>query len=670
MKVVMTLLARDEADIIDAQLAFHLAAGVDFIVATDHESSDGTTEILERYAARGLLRLLRESGETLRQSTWVTHMARLAAREHGADWIINSDADEFWWPSGGNLKDILANVPPQFGVVTSFVRPFLPSVEEGNFAEEMTVRLSSSPPISDPTSPFRVNIRLLHRANADVVVGTGNTTVSAPRLVPLPGWSPVEVFHFPIRSFAQFERKYLAHYETVRDRPRGDHSRAWRAARAGRLRDLYARMCIDDEGLERGLREGFLQQDTRLRDALREVSRAPEGAPLVFPRRTVETQATFADERAALDEGEFVRVQRRLDRLQQRLSFSTAEPPRAVNEPTSRSSARGVMIVMTLVVRDEADILDSHLSYHLDAGVDFVIATDHRSADGTTDILKSYERSGVLRLIREDGEYAKQSAWQTRMARMAAAQYEAGWVINSDADEFWWPRGRSLKDALTEVPARFGIVRGLVRNFVPRRGGQGVFSERMTVRLGLPAPINDPATPFRPVVKAAHRAHPAVVVGEGGHQVSGLPWRMLESWYPLEVLHFPLRSKRQCARKYRKTWTGWERNLRGDLARARRSSEEGGDGVWERVALDEREIDRGLAEGWLVSDTRLRDAVRRLVGRDSAHGTLDVSLPTRAELDAHALESSVFEEAELVRYTRWSNDLEARVLSLERGMSP
>jgi hypothetical protein len=89
--------------------------------------------------------------------------------------------------------------------------------------------------------------------------------------------------------------------------------------------------------------------------------------------------------------------------------------------------------------------------------------------------------------------------------------------------------------------------------------------------------------------------------------------------------------------------------------------------VWERVALDEREIDRGLAEGWLVSDTRLRDAVRRLVGRDSAHGTLDVSLPTRAELDAHALESSVFEEAELVRYTRWSNDLEARVLSLERG---
>ena len=49
MKVVMTLLVRNEADIVDAQLAFHLNAGVDFVVATDNLSSDGTTEILRRY---------------------------------------------------------------------------------------------------------------------------------------------------------------------------------------------------------------------------------------------------------------------------------------------------------------------------------------------------------------------------------------------------------------------------------------------------------------------------------------------------------------------------------------------------------------------------------------------------------------------------------------------
>jgi len=69
MRLVMTLLARDEADIVDAQIAFHLHAGVDFVVATDNRSSDGTTEILERYERAGRLRLLQEPGDDMRQDT-------------------------------------------------------------------------------------------------------------------------------------------------------------------------------------------------------------------------------------------------------------------------------------------------------------------------------------------------------------------------------------------------------------------------------------------------------------------------------------------------------------------------------------------------------------------------------------------------------------------------
>jgi len=40
---------------------------------------------------------------------------------------------------------------------------------------------------------------------------------------------------------------------------------------------------------------------------------------------------------------------------------------------------------MTLAVRDEADVIEANIGYHLDAGVDFVIATDPRSTDGTTE---------------------------------------------------------------------------------------------------------------------------------------------------------------------------------------------------------------------------------------------------------------------------------------------
>ena len=78
-------------------------------------------------------------------------------------------------------------------------------------------------------------------------------------------------------------------------------------------------------------------------------------------------------------------------------------------------------IVMTLVVRDDVDVIDACLAYHFRRGVDLVIATDHRSADGTTDVLRRHERDGRLRLLREDGEAFDQAGWVTRMARMARA---------------------------------------------------------------------------------------------------------------------------------------------------------------------------------------------------------------------------------------------------------
>ena len=330
-------------------------------------------------------------------------------------------------------------------------------------------------------------------------------------------------------------------------------------------------------------------------------------------------------------------------------------------------------LVMTLLARDEADIIDSHLSFHLNAGVDFVVATDHRSADGTTEILESYARSGVLRLIREEGEFTRQGEWQTRMARLAARDHNADWVINSDADEFWWPRAGSLKESLGLVPERYGVVRGLLRSFLPLRENSDSFSERMTVRLALSAPLNDPATPYRPATKVAHRGHSGAVVGGGGHQVFGLPWPLFRAWHPVEIFHLPLRSREQCARKYRKTWTGWEQNLRGDLARARIASDEGrDDAIWERVALGRADVERGLAERWLATDTRLRDALRANSGSSQAKPAGETPLPPpgRAEFDAHALEAVVFDEAEVVRYSRWADEVSARLARLEAAVGP
>src|SRR3954453_893705 len=150
MKLVMTLLARDEADVVDDNVKFHLNAGVDFVIAMDNLSHDGTTEILESYAKAGQLHLIRQASEYLRQADWITEMGRLAATEFGADWVIHGDADEFWWPRGESLKDVLDSIPARYGVVRALLRHFVPRPGDGPFAERMTARMSASSPINDP----------------------------------------------------------------------------------------------------------------------------------------------------------------------------------------------------------------------------------------------------------------------------------------------------------------------------------------------------------------------------------------------------------------------------------------------------------------------------------------------------------------------------------------
>jgi hypothetical protein len=321
MKLVVTVLARDEADVIGDQVAFHLGAGADFVIATDNNSRDGTTEILERYQREGLLHLIREPAEGLRQGEWVTRMARLAATDFGADWVINTDADEFWWPRGGSLKELLAAVPRRYGVVHAFWRSFVPRPDDdGSFAERMTARLSQHAPINDPTSFYRPVIKVAHRADPSVVVARGNHALLDSRFLALTTWHPLEVLHFPLRSRAQWLRKvelqgeaFTKHIERAGT---GYHLKGYDALRAGRIDEQYESLVVDDVALERGLDAGTMVADTRLRDALRTLQ---AGGTLTFPQPTGADDAAYAVETAVLDEAYIVRAQRRVDALEQRL---------------------------------------------------------------------------------------------------------------------------------------------------------------------------------------------------------------------------------------------------------------------------------------------------------------------------------------------------------------
>ena len=350
MTLVMTLLARDEIDIVDSWLAFHLNAGADLVIATDNRSQDGTTEVLERYARTGQVRLIREPGDDLRQDEWVTRMARLAATEYGADWVINSDADEFWWPRGASLAEVLAAVPPRYGTVGAFLRVFCPRPGEERFADRMTVRFSALAPINDPASLYKPIRKILHRGHPEIQVTRGNHALIDSPFAPLRGWFPIECFHFPLRSEAQCAHKAMLQGEAfskhIARPPTAYHADMFSALRSGRIGEYYEALVVSDEELERGVAEGRLVIDTRLREALSQ-RRDPSGegdlppgdAPaLRFPVPTLVDDAEYAVEAAVLGEADVVRLQRRLDELELRLGTVEQRLPRRAYRKLERTA--------------------------------------------------------------------------------------------------------------------------------------------------------------------------------------------------------------------------------------------------------------------------------------------------------------------------------------------
>ncbi|MGZ4385608.1 MAG: glycosyltransferase family 2 protein [Gaiellaceae bacterium] len=354
--------------------------------------------------------------------------------------------------------------------------------------------------------------------------------------------------------------------------------------------------------------------------------------------------------------------------------------------PAARKAlARGedVKLVMTLLVRDEADVVDANIAFHLNAGVDFVVATDNRSVDGTTEILEAYGREGVLHLIREREEAYLQAEWVTRMARLAATDFGADWVINTDTDEFWWPRASSLKEALSIIPERYGAVRGLWRHFVPRPGdAESLFAERMNVRLRPASALTNPLTPYATEAKWAHRADPDVVMERAAYAVGGKRLLPLRGWYPVEILHFPIRDEKQCERKYR--------NLAGAYAEARRSplpyhalalgkldGSQSDGSYFESQLVDDAMLERGLDGGLLEIDNRLRDALRALRQDDAGHPfalpspdpRLRLPQPDLVEQMEYAADTALLDDADIIRFQTRLDRLEAelKTLRLTRG---
>ena len=117
-----------------------------------------------------------------------------------------------------------------------------------------------------------------------------------------------------------------------------------RRPRAAGSTAFYASLAVDDEALARGLADGTLAVDTRLRDALRAL-RATTGRSscpgderrLAFPRPTAAEDAAFAAEASVLVEIDgIVRAEQRVRALERRLDALERGPLRSARRLARR----------------------------------------------------------------------------------------------------------------------------------------------------------------------------------------------------------------------------------------------------------------------------------------------------------------------------------------------
>lgn len=270
-------------------------------------------------------------------------------------------------------------------------------------------------------------------------------------------------------------------------------------------------------------------------------------------------------------------------------------------------------VALTTLLGSDLQQLDTYLGFHRRVGVDVVVVDDMAVPARADDVIQEFERDGFVKRTAAKSH--------TDLARVAAGELGADWVIPGAVQELWWPRGESMKDVLAVIPPRYGVVQALIRTFVDGSDpSDGTGFASRTVRTSLLGPNGADGAPPERLLRPVYRAVPGMTVDDHDWTLSGrrVP---LRAWYPIEVFRYPS----------------------GD-------------------SLDSAEIEAGLADGSLVVDTRARDAL--------SGGLSSLPVPTIVDDAAHAVECAAVGEVDLVRVDNEIRALELRIAELEARFWP
>jgi glycosyltransferase involved in cell wall biosynthesis len=279
-KIVMTILVKNEDDIIEQNIRTHAALGVDAFVVMDNDSTDHTPDILKKLQKEYEITVIEEKG-LYDQARWMKRLA-VEAKRLGADWVINNDADEFWIPKEGRTLREVLDFKGSVLTVDRFNMLLDPAAKEDGF-------LASQHRVENPVAYTKA--RQIGVENISMVLTKiGPKTIVNPRgLIEIRGgnhkawhiansfeylfkkadtikrFGDISVYHYPFRSYAQFKknienRKMLL--ESQKHIRMGPHYRRWvKLYNAGRLEEEYRRLLFSDNDIAVLSKYGIVTED-------------------------------------------------------------------------------------------------------------------------------------------------------------------------------------------------------------------------------------------------------------------------------------------------------------------------------------------------------------------------------------------------------------------------
>ena len=261
-RLVMSILCRNEIDIIEANIKTHATLGVDAFVVMDNGSTDGTREKLEELSQQYDLHVIDQPSQTYQQAKWMKELAVYARDVLNARWVISNDADEFWIPQNGDLKSYLLANDSVVTVKRSNVVLTEKALKQGYHFSQADYRVQY--PIcydrevqksDDQISMLLVPIspKVIVNPNGLIKLSGGNHRAKhVGKAFTARDEAGIRVYHYPIRSFEQFEAN-IKHRQELLKLPNarmGDHYRRWvRLYEQGLLRQEFERFVLSDQDI-------------------------------------------------------------------------------------------------------------------------------------------------------------------------------------------------------------------------------------------------------------------------------------------------------------------------------------------------------------------------------------------------------------------------------------